>query len=103
MARDRQLFKARVNRMLDRLEALAPGTPIETSEAELAALLEASRTTARAVLAHLGAIGILAQDGRTRRLLRRPRSDDRFAADVVRSRDQIEARFLDWTLQTSPG
>ena len=65
MARDRNLFKKLVNRQLDRLEGLAPGAELGP-EGALAAELGASRTTIRAVLAHLEdlvARGLVQTDG----------------------------------------
>ncbi|HHW32713.1 MAG TPA: GntR family transcriptional regulator [Paracoccus solventivorans] len=99
MARDRNLFKKLVNRQLDRLEGLAPGAELGP-EGALAAELGASRTTIRAVLAHLQGIGVLSWDGRRKLLLRAPRPGDRF--DLAETRPplaQIEEPFLQWMLQ----
>ena len=99
MARDRNLFKMLVNRMLDRLQEVPPGSALG-SEGELAGELEASRTTVRAVLAHLTEAGILSWDGRQKLLLRAPRPEDRFDADETRPRQElVEGPFLDWVLQ----
>lgn len=99
MARDKTLFKTLVNRMLDRLETVPPGSALG-SEGEIAADLAASRTTVRAVLAHLTAQGILSWDGRQKLLLRVPRPEDRFDAEETRSRQElVEGPFLHWVLQ----
>ena len=70
MTRDNRLFKAQVNRLLTLIEA--HGDAALGSEAGLAATLEASRTTVRAVLSHLHGQGVIAWDGRAKRLLRAP-------------------------------
>lgn len=96
MARDNTLFKSQCNRLLD---LLAAGQTLG-SEAEIAALLDASRTTVRAVLAHLAGVGVLSWDGRQKHAQRPPRPDDYFAEDETRSaRMTVEDRFLGWILQ----
>ncbi|MEI4487402.1 GntR family transcriptional regulator [Frigidibacter sp. MR17.14] len=98
MARDNRLFKAQVNRLLDRLAA--GGAEALGSEAELAQALDASRTTVRAVLSHLAGAGVLAWDGREKRLLRAPSPADYFDVEETRgSHALIEERFLQWVLQ----
>lgn len=106
MARDNRRFKAQVNRLLDRLAeawaagGAAAGDAALGSEAELAQVLEASRTTVRAVLAHLAEAGVLAWDGREKRLLRAPLPGDYFdVAETRASHAVIEERFLQWVLK----
>lgn len=98
MARDRNLFKMLVNRLLDRLDGMKPGAALG-SEGDLAAELGASRTTIRAVLAHLTDAGVLSWDGRSKTLLRAPRRSDRFDAEETRPRQElVERPFLEWVL-----
>lgn len=98
MARDNRLFKGLANRLLADLAECPPGTPLG-SEAELARIHDASRTTVRAVLAHLAAAGILSWDGREKRLLRQPRPTDFFNEEETRDpQEQVEERFLSWIL-----
>lgn len=104
MTRDNRLFKAQVNRLLTLIEA--HGDAALGSEAGLAATLEASRTTVRAVLSHLHGQGVIAWDGRAKRLLRAPEPGDFFAEDQTRStQEMIRDRFLEWVLQgdVAPG
>src|SRR5699024_8630647 len=98
MARDKSLFKMLVNRLLDHLDGMAIGAELG-SETGLAAELGASRTTVRAALGHLADAGVVSWDGRRKRLVRRPRTADRF--DTAETRPQIariEEPFLTWVL-----
>lgn len=104
MTRDNRLFKAQVNRLLTRLEA--GDTTALGPEAGLAAQMRASRTTVRAVLSHLETLGVIAWEGRDKRLLRAPVPDDFFDVEETRStHDMIQHRFLEWVLQgdVAPG
>lgn len=104
MTRDNRLFKAQVNRLLTQLAA--DGDAVLGSEAGLASALKASRTTVRAVLSHLQTTGVIAWDGRDKRLLRAPLPDDFFDIAETRStHDMIQHRFLEWVLQgdVAPG
>lgn len=99
MARGNRLFKGLSNRLLQMLEALEPGAVLG-SELDLARRLEASRTTIRAVLAHLAEKGILTWEGREKRLLRAPTPSDYFAEDETKAlQAQAEEMFLAWVLQ----
>ncbi len=105
MSRENRTFKAAVNNALDLLAQMAPGDALG-SEADLAAQLSISRTTARRVLSHLAGAGVIHWQGRDKRLLRRPADDDRFApGEAAPALDQTEARFLEWILRTdlAPG
>ena len=98
MARDRNLFRMQVNRLLDRLDGMETGSVLG-SEERLATELGASRTTIRAVLAHLVETGILSWDGRRKLLLRQPGPGDRFDSAETRPRQAlIEEPFLEWVL-----
>ncbi len=99
MARDRKLFKLQVNRLIDRLAGMRPGDELG-AEGELAADLDASRTTVRAVLAHLVEQGVISWDGRRKVLRRNPGPGDRFDEEETRSRQElVEGPFLQWVLQ----
>ncbi|SFT58073.1 transcriptional regulator, GntR family [Mesorhizobium sp. YR577] len=99
MARDNRLFKTHCNQLLELFADLEPGTALG-SEIELAGQLDASRTTVRAVLAHLTECGIVTWDGRTKHLVRRPVPSDFFNDSETRSmQDVVEERFLRWILQ----
>lgn len=99
MARDNRLFKGLCNRLLRVLEALEPGAALG-SESDLAARLDASRTTVRAVLGHLAEKGILTWEGREKRLLRAPGPSDYFDEEETKTlRTQVEEMFLTWVLQ----
>lgn len=96
MSRDNRLFKSQCNRLLD----LLAGGETLGAEAEIAARLDASRTTVRAILAHLSQLGIVSWDGRRKRVERAPRPADYFPEDEVRTaRMTVEDRFLGWILQ----
>lgn len=98
MARDNQLFKSIYNRLLDRLSALKPGDLLGT-EAELAQLLGASRTTIRAALAQMSEQGIVAWNGRSKCLTRMPRRADYYADNETQApAEKIEQRFLEMIL-----
>ena len=104
MTRDNRLFKAQVNGLLTRLQA--GDTAALGSEAALAAEMRASRTTVRAVLSHLETLGVIAWQGRDKRLLRAPHPGDFFDVEETRStHDLIRHRFLEWVLQgdVAPG
>lgn len=99
MARGNRLFKGLSNRLLQMLEALEPGAVLG-SELDLARRLEVSRTTVRAVLAHLAEKGILTWEGREKRLLRAPKPSDYFDEDETKAlQAQAEEMFLAWVLQ----
>ena len=74
MVKPNTVFKETYNGILALLEAEA-SLP---SESELAARLQVSRTTVRAVLAALAAAGIIAWDRRVKAALRQPRRADYF-------------------------
>lgn len=104
MTRDNRLFKAQANRLLSRLAA--GDADVLGSEAGLAAEMCASRTTVRAVLSHLETLGVIAWEGRDKRLLRAPCPGDFFDEEEARStHDLIQHRFLEWVLQrdVAPG
>ncbi|WP_138469935.1 GntR family transcriptional regulator [Poseidonocella sp. HB161398] len=97
MSRGKQTFRTGVNRMLDLLAGLAPGTALG-SEQELSAGLGLSRTTVRGILAHLAEAGVIAWDGRDKRLLRAPLDADRLE-EAPDPGAAFGARFLGWILE----
>ncbi|MBU2961159.1 GntR family transcriptional regulator [Citreicella sp. C3M06] len=105
MSRENRTLKAAVNAALDHLGTRTPGDALG-SEADLAARLSISRTTARGVLAHLAGAGVIAWEGRDKTLLRAPCPEDRFAPEeTAPAQERAEARFLEWILRTdlAPG
>lgn len=100
MSRENRTFKAAVNAALDHLGTRTPGEALG-SEADLAARLSISRTTARGVLAHLAGAGVIAWEGRSKTLLRAPHPEDRFAPEeTAPAQERAESRFLEWILRT---
>jgi DNA-binding GntR family transcriptional regulator len=100
MSRQNQTFKAAVNSALASFGTLAPGAELG-SEAELAAQLSISRTTARNVLAHLVQLGIVEWQGRRKTLLRAPCPEDSFPPeDVALPAELAERKLQEWILRT---
>ncbi|WP_102224789.1 GntR family transcriptional regulator [Acidimangrovimonas sediminis] len=100
MSRSNQRFKRTVNAALERFSGLAPGDLLGT-EAQLAEVLGASRTTVRSVLEHLRDTGMITWEGREKCLLRPPRPEDFFKdSEVVAPLEQAERAFLEWILRT---
>lgn len=90
------VYKRAHNGCLDLLAKLGDGTVLP-SEPALSAALDVSRTTVRAVLDALVEKGLIARDGRERRLLRQPlRGDYLDAADLEPLADMLERKFMAW-------
>ena len=105
MARTDERFREAYNRFLEIGAAMDPDTPLP-SEIALSARLDVSRTVVRSVLARLQSAGISTWAGREKRLIRRPRPDDRLATQSPQaSATELERQFLDWTLRfdVAPG
>lgn len=99
MPRTNQTFKSTVNAALSQLERLPIGTALG-SEAELARVLNASRTTIRRTLAHLADIDLISWEGRGKTLLRSVHAADYFPNEEVENpADRAEEAFLEWTLR----
>lgn len=99
MARSDGRYRAAFNGLLDRCAALPVGAALP-AEAALSAAAGVSRTVIRRCLARLTEAGIIAWDGREKRLLRHPLPEDRIALDSPSvGRDLLEQRFLDWILR----
>ena len=99
MARTDTRFRQAHNDLLASFGGLAAGATL-TSEVQLAKQLGVSRTVVRAVLARLAEAGIVQIDGRDKTLLRAPMPQDvlTLREDYI-SREELEARFLDWILR----
>ncbi|OLP58034.1 hypothetical protein BJF93_14200 [Xaviernesmea oryzae] len=90
------IYRRAHNQSLDLLARQPVGEALP-SEPALAALLGVSRTTVRAVLTALEALGIMATDGRQRRLLRLPCRDDYLdAAGLEPLPEMLERKFMAW-------
>ncbi|MDO9416815.1 GntR family transcriptional regulator [Pararhizobium sp.] len=91
MAKQNTVFKEAFNRCLKLLEE----TPNLPSEPELGARLGISRTTVRAILTQLGAIGLLSWDKRAKIVLRAPTAGDYYPSEETDSlSDIIERSFM---------
>lgn len=105
MARTDERFRAAFNRLLDLCAMLTPGAALET-ELALAARLDVSRTVVRAALDRLHERGIIAWEGRVKRLIRLPLAQDRLEPQTGPiSAPELERQFLDWVLRfdVAPG
>ena len=99
MARSDTRYREAYNRLLDHCATLTPGADLP-AEAALSEIAGVSRTVVRRCLARLAELGVIALDGRAKRVLRMPDQDDRIA--VIRAADGLQAleqRFLDWILR----
>ena len=99
------VYKRAHNRMLDLMVSLEPGTRLP-SEMELGSRLGVSRTTVRKVLDALAAHGAVNGAGRTRSVGDTVHDVPRFPDhETVSMSEQIEHRFMQWTLRddTRPG
>lgn len=99
MARSDTRYREAYNRLLDHCATLTPGADLP-AEAALSEIAGVSRTVVRRCLARLAELGVIALNGRAKRVLRMPDQDDRIA--VIRAADGLQAleqRFLDWILR----
>lgn len=99
------LYKRTYNQCLDHCAHLLPGEQLP-SEPKLAEALSVSRTTVRAILAQMSRIGIIAIEGRTKRLRRRPVDSDYMAgAELEPLSEMVERKFMAWMSgpEFSPG
>ena len=98
MSRDNSTYKDSLNRSLDYVATLGTEADLP-SEVELTRQLGISRTTVRAVLAHLDEIGVIAWSGRSKTVLRKPRSKDYFAKEeTLSTHEQVETKFMEYIL-----
>jgi len=102
MSRTNTVFKGAYNTFLDQLE-VGDALPSET---ELGTRLNVSRTTVRSLLGGLAEAGLIAWDGPTKRVLRRPTPDDYFPGNETDPLPAvIERAFMQRVLseQAAPG
>jgi DNA-binding GntR family transcriptional regulator len=98
MSRSNRLFKKSFNSVLDLITA---GGEID-SISELARTIDVSRTTARHIIEHLVATGILLREGSGMALSRAPNPQDYFPSDETRPIDDvIRSAFMNWLSQES--
>ncbi|MDB5561283.1 MAG: GntR family transcriptional regulator [Hyphomicrobiales bacterium] len=91
MSKQNTLFKDAYNRSLIQLG----GTQTLPSEPEMAASLQVSRTTVRAILQRLADEGLIAWDKRSKIVLRAPLADDYFpSAETHSTHDVVERGFM---------
>ncbi len=92
------LFKRAYNRGLVRLTTLALSANAG-SEPSWSSALQVSRTTVRAMLARFAKDGLIAYEGRQKRVVRHPVEADFFPEDETeRVGTVVERRFMEWVL-----
>jgi DNA-binding GntR family transcriptional regulator len=92
------VYKRAYNSALARLAGLGVGAAVG-SEPAWAETLGVSRTTVRAIFANLAQAGVVAFDGRDKKLARTPDAADFFADDETQQVGLIvEKRFMQWVL-----
>lgn len=97
--KDNSVYKRSYNACLDLIDALKPGDSLGT-EPGLAAQLEVSRTTVRAILSGLEGAGILQLSGREKSILRRPQPADYFPEpETESSAALVERKFMNHILR----
>ena len=98
MSRDNSTWKETCNRALTLVDDMGVGAALPT-EAELSETWGTSRTTVRAVLAHLDGTGIIAWSGRSKTVLRAPKKADFFSSDETTSTaERVETKFMEHLL-----
>lgn len=105
MSRTDERFRAAHNRFLDLCATLTPGTSLP-SELGMAGALGVSRTVVRAVLERARGLGLIAWEGRAKRVIRAPLPADRLEPPrKPPSPPELERQFLDWVLRcdVAPG
>lgn len=100
MARTNIRFKAAYNRMLADLQQ-AEFDEALPSEICISQRLGVSRTIVRSILQELDRRGVIAWNGRSKVLRRRPEPQDRFSAtELTTDREKLDRRFLEWVLRS---
>lgn len=90
------LYKRTYNQCLRLLSNASVGDLL-ASEPKLSATLGVSRTTLRAILAQMQTRGLIAIDGRTKQVLRKPLADDYLdGSDLEPLSDMVERKFMEW-------
>lgn len=99
MARTDTRYREAYNALLDYCAGLSPRSPMP-SESKLCEIADVSRTVVRRCLSRMEERGLIAWQGRDKRLLRAPTPDDRIAQpDGPQRATNLERRFLDWILK----
>lgn len=99
MARSDTRYREAYNRILDYCGSLPVGAAIP-AESALSEIAGVSRTVIRRCLSRLQDDGVIAWEGRDKRLLRTPGDKDRIALPNTHgSSDDLEQRFFDWVLR----
>jgi len=99
MARSDTRYREAYNRILEYCETLPLDAQIP-SETQLGDIAGVSRTVIRRCLSRLAELGVIAWNGRDKRLLRTPQPEDRIAVPEAGTHSgDLEQRFLDWVLR----
>jgi len=102
VSRQNLTLRKACNQLLDSLAGQQPGAVLGSEQA-LAGALGASRTTVRAVLARLAELGVIAWEGRDKRLVRAPAPGDRYPEEELRDpAATLQHRVLDWLMRDDP-
>ena len=98
MSRSNSVYKVIHNRSLDLVQSRGLGEDLPP-ETELAARLDASRTTVRAVLNQLNKTGVIRWNGRSKTIIRLPGPPDYFAEEeTLSATERVETAFMDYIL-----
>ena len=98
MSRDNSMYKEAFNTSLDFVGQLGVDATLP-AEVELSEKWGISRTTVRAVLAHLDETGLIHWSGRTKVVLRKPKKSDYFAQEeTISTSERLESRFMEYIL-----
>lgn len=99
MARSDTRYREACNKLLALCDTMPLGATIP-AEASLSEWAGVSRTVIRRCLTRLSALGVIAWEGRDKRILRRAMASDRIALpDSAGGLETLEQRFLDWILR----
>lgn len=98
MSRNNSTYKETYNRGLDLIKGLEVGAKLP-AETELSEKWGISRTTVRAVLAHLDETDIIDWTGRTKTILKKPNNSDYFLVEETLSVGRrVETQFMEYIL-----
>lgn len=105
MSRDSSTFKESYNQALRLVAGLGVNGTLPT-ESALAAELDVSRTTVRAILTGLDEAGIITWEGRRKEVLRAPMKGDYFGkSETASATDRVSSQFMEYVLNSdlAPG
>ncbi|SIN76689.1 GntR family transcriptional regulator [Vannielia litorea] len=101
MSRDSSTFKESYNQALDLVRDIGVPGALPT-ESALSGSLSVSRTTVRAILGGLDEAGIIAWEGRSKRVLRTPKKSDYFGkAETASATAKVSSRFMEYVLNSN--